>query len=249
MREKHSLKVSKKKFLLSVVIPVYNESERIYNLPEIFQYLIRSNFNFEVIVINDGSTDDTLAKLKKIQKQYSFRIISYYPNKGKGYAIKKGMLAASGDYRLFTDVDLSTPIEEFDHFLPYLHSHEIVIATRKKKGAHLKIRQGKTRENLGKAYTLLSKRILNLPLSDFTCGFKVFSKQAAEKIFSKSQIERWGFDPEILFIATKNKIRIKEVSVTWINNPNSKVRFPQDAINSFCELIRIKVNDFIGKYN
>lgn len=249
MREKKDLAKDRKKFLLSVVIPVYNESERIENLPKIFEYLISNKFNYEVIVVNDGSRDDTLAKLKTIQKHFNFRIISYYPNKGKGYAIKKGMLAAKGDYRLFTDVDLSTPIEEFERFLPFLQSHDIIIATRKKKGAHLKIRQGKIRETLGKAYTLLTKNILHLPLSDFTCGFKVFSKEAAERIFFKSQIKRWGFDPEILFIATKKRLKIKEVSVVWMNNPNSKVRFPQDAINSFSELIRIKIYDFIGRYN
>lgn len=233
---------------LSVIVPVYNESDRLKNIQTIFKYLNRQKFSSELIVINDGSTDNSLSKLTKISKQIPLKIISYQKNQGKGFALKKGFLEASGQYQLFMDIDLATPIEEFGKFIPYLKHNDIIIATRKHKQATLVKRQLPLRENLGKGYTLLSQIILGVPISDFTCGFKCFSKKAAKKIFIKQKIKRWGFDPEVLFIAKNLGFSIKEIPIRWKNDPRTKVKFPQDLIGSFLDLIKIRYYHIKGSY-
>lgn len=235
--------------LLSVVIPVFNELKRIHKLEEIVKYLKKQKFSNELIVVNDGSLDDTLEKLKKLQKKYSFKVVSYSQNQGKGYAIKQGMKQARGDYHLFADVDLSTPIEEIKKFLPQLKKYDVVIGTRKTKGSKLLVRQARLREFLGKGFTFLSQNILGVNVSDFTCGFKAFKKDSSEKIFSNLSINRWGFDSEILFLASKYGFDIKEVPIEWRNDAESKVKFPEDIIRSLNDLITIRINNFKGKYH
>lgn len=233
---------------LSIVIPLYNESKRLHTLPEILEYFHRQSFKSEIILVNDGSDDDTLKKLRGFQLDNNSRIITYKQNRGKGYAIKTGMLASKGSYRLFMDIDLSTPIQEFEKFLAHLQNFHIVIGSRKLKASRLITRQPKLREHLGKAFTFFSQVVLELPLSDFTCGFKCFSKEAAEEIFSRQTIYRWGFDSEILFIGYRKGFSIKEIPVTWKNDINSKVKFPQDIISSANELMKIRINHTLGKY-
>ena len=149
---------------LSVIIPVYNESKRVYKLTKILKYLGRNTFRTEIIVVNDGSKDNTLLKLKnltskKLQKNLNVKIISYRKNKGKGYAIKKGVLKARGKHRLFLDIDLSTPISEFQKFLTHLGKYDILIGSRKIKGAKVSQRQSLIREALGKNFTFLKNQI------------------------------------------------------------------------------------------
>lgn len=225
---------------LSIIIPLYNEEARLRNLLKIYRYLDRSNLNYEVLLVNDGSIDNTVKKLKALAKKFKFKLISYEKNKGKGFAVKTGMLDAKGKYRLFTDIDLSTPIEQFNKFIPHLKKADILIGSRKTAGAHLYKRQSFIRESLGKGFTLLSRIILDLEISDFTCGFKCFSKKSSISIFSKQKIERWGFDSEILFIAKKLGFSIKEVPINWSHDPRSKVRFPHDIISSLSDLYKIK---------
>ena len=150
------------------------------------------------------------------------------------------MLSASGSYRLFMDVDLSTPIQEFEKFKQYIAEFDVVIGSRKVPQANLIRRQNLVRETFGKAFTLLSQVVLGMGVSDFTCGFKCFSAKAADDIFTGSKIERWGFDAEVLYIAKKRGFDIKEVPVSWSNDANTRVRFPQDIIRSFYELIVIR---------
>lgn len=237
-----------KKIFLSVIIPVFNEEKRIRRLNQIISYLNKQKFSWEVIVVNDGSTDKTNSILKLLKKRLRFNLFSYSPNKGKGFAVKTGMLKATGDYCLFLDVDLSTPIEELEKFLPHLRKHGILIGSRKLKSSTLATRQPVLREYLGKVFTLLSQYILKMRVSDFTCGFKIFSKKSVEQIFTRQRIYRWGFDSEILYIGKIKKHSIKEIPVYWENDPRTKVKFPDAIINSFAELIRIKVNYFRGFY-
>lgn len=232
-----------KKPFLSVIIPVYNESVRIKNIKKLIKYFSRQNFTSELIVVNDGSKDSTLSFLKNINQSNFFKLISYHKNRGKGYAIKKGILNASGKYRMFADIDLSTPISQLQKFIPHFKNFDVIIGSRKTAGAKLIKRQPKVRELLGKGFTSLSKTILSIDVSDFTCGFKCFSEKAAVEIFSKQRLERWGFDTEILFIAKKHKYTIKEVPVTWTHNPLTKVKFPQDLIRSFIDLGLILYNN------
>lgn len=241
-------KISKIPFL-SVVIPLFNEQTRLDRLWIVYKYLKKKKFKYEVILVDDGSTDKTLDKLKKLSKKFNFKLITYYDNKGKGYAVKTGMLQAKGRYKLFADIDLSTPVDEMEKFLPILSKYDILIGSRKMKGANLEVRQPYLREFLGKSFTFISQLTLDLDISDFTCGFKVFSNKASCLIFPKQKLNKWGFDPEILFIARKHNLSIKEIPVTWSNDSKSKVRFPQDIISSLIDLCKIRYYHFLDKYD
>lgn len=234
---------------ISIIVPLYNEEGRLANLSKIFKFFKNKNLNYELILINDGSNDKTLNKLNELSKNFKFKLISYQKNRGKGYAVKMGMIKARGKYRLFTDIDLSTPIEVFNKFLPILSKYDIVIGSRKKRGSRLIIHQPKLREKLGKAFTILSQGFLNINLTDFTCGFKCFSKEAAEKIFFRQKINRWGFDTEILFIGKKMGLSVKEVPVVWRNDIETKVKLPWDIITSLADLVKIRYNNFMGLYD
>lgn len=234
---------------LSVIIPLYNEENRLVNIAVIADFFKNHKLTFELILVNDGSTDKTLDFLTRIEKKYHLRIISYDKNQGKGYAVQRGMLAARGKYRLFMDVDLSTPLNEFNKFIPHLGIFDILIGSRKIANSQLVIRQSRVRENLGGCFTYLSRKILGVEIFDFTCGFKCFSKEAAERIFSLQTIKRWGFDSEVLFIAQKKGLKIKEIPIVWKNDTRTKVKFPQDIIKSMVELLSIRVNDIKGRYD
>lgn len=238
----------KNNIYLSIIIPIYNEQKRLYKITQVYQFLNQAHFTHEIILIDDGSQDNTLKKLNELSKKFKFHLISYQKNKGKGFAVKEGMLAATGRYRLFIDIDLSTPIEELNKFFPYFGKHDIIIGSRKKKGAKIFTHQPKLREELGKGFTKLSQITLGLTISDFTCGFKCFSTKAAKQIFSRQKLDRWGFDSEILFLAKRLGFKVKEVPVSWSNDPNTKVKFPQDLIRSLLDLLRIRYYHFKKLY-
>jgi len=234
---------SKDNIFLSIIVPVYNEEDRLEHLEEIYHYFKKQNYQSEIIVVDDGSKDSTLSRLNKFKEKYKLKIVSYQPNHGKGYAIKKGMLVANGKYLLFTDVDLSTPITEIEKFIPHLQSNSVVIGTRKNNDAKVIVHQHFIRENLGKVFTFISQIVLGVKVTDFTCGFKCFPRTAILNIFKKMRIERWGFDSEVIYLAAKHHYKIVEIPVLWKNDFRSKVKFPQDIINSLKELMTIFIND------
>lgn len=234
---------------LSVVVPVYNESKRIGGIVRIVEYMRRQPYESEVVVVDDGSSDDTLTQLHALQQQCPFKIITYATNRGKGYAIQQGMVAAHGQFRLFSDVDLSTPLDAVEKFLPYLAEWDVIIASRKQPGTSIVVHQPILRETLGRGFTRLSQLILQVPVTDFTCGFKCFSERAAQAIFPRMTIERWGFDAEVLFIAQRLRFPIKEIPVQWTNDPRTKVKLPGDIIRSLKDLLSIRLNGLAGKYN
>lgn len=230
---------------LSVVIPLYNESLRVdHGIKRICFYCKKQKFTTEIIVVNDGSMDNTLAKLHALQRSIPLTIVSYPMNRGKGYAVKIGMLKSRGNFRLFTDIDLSTPIEEFDTMLPLLNSFDIIIGSRRTTGSHVFTRQPIIRETLGRSFTFLSRIILQIPVSDFTCGFKCFSSRCAEYIFSRCVVDRWGFDSEILFLASRKGFSFREIPVVWNNDARTKVVFPDDAIRSLVDLLKIRIHRY-----
>jgi len=233
----------KNKIFISVIIPVYNESKRIQNIQIFFDYFKKQKYTSEIIIVNDGSNDNTLNLLNSLKKRLGFKLITYNKNRGKGFAIKNGVKNSLGEHILFTDIDLSTPLKEIDKFIPHFKNFDIVIGTRKNKDALLLNRQPFLREYLGKGFTLLSQIILDLKISDFTCGFKCFSRKSALGIFPLMKVNRWGFDSEVLFISKRRNYKIKEVSVIWKNDLQSKVKFPQDIIRSLKELIEIRINN------
>ncbi len=239
--------MKKNKLFLSIVIPVYNEEVRLKNLPEISQFLKKQSFKSELIVVNDGSTDKTLSLLKKYKNNFPFQLISYGTNYGKGYALRRGILAAAGEYVLFCDIDLSTPLSELKKFLQHKHV-DVIIGSRKIAGSRVKIRQSALRQHMGEFFTFLSQVATQQSISDFTCGFKLLKKEAAKKLFSNSKINRWGFDAEIIFLCKKYGYTLYEIPVEWKNDALTRVKFPQDIIRSFQELIQIRLNDITGKY-
>lgn len=236
---------------LSFVIPVYNEEERVHKAIEALDgYLEKLNREVEIIFVDDGSVDRTKEKIKELSPAFNYRILDYQPNRGKGYAVKHGMLNSKGKYRLFMDVDMSTPIEELEKFLPKVEEGaEVVIGTRKTVGANLIKRQNFLRQKLGEGFTLLSNTLIVPGVSDFTCGFKLFSQEASQDIFQRQQIERWGFDSEIMFLAHKHGYEITEVPVSWTNDEATRVNLFKDIFQSLSDLISIRLNDLQGYYD
>lgn len=237
-----------KKITISLIVPVFNEAKRIHNLKAIDEYVKRNKQIREIIVVNDGSTDETMSIIKGSNYMSKTSIVSYTKNQGKGYAIKKGILSARGTHVIFIDIDLSTPLTMIEKAVKRFGSHDIVIGTRKSKSAHLKKRQPLLREWMGRGFTFLSQTLLGVSVSDFTCGFKCFTTKSARHIFSKQKIKRWSFDAESLFLAKKYGYTIGEIPVTWKNDPHTKVRFPQDILISLVELFSIIQNDRQKKY-
>lgn len=234
---------------LSVIIPLYNEEERVKNIVKVIKYLDKQPFTYEIIAVDDGSTDKTLYKINYYKKKYNISVLSYNKNRGKGHAIKKGMNLAKGSLRLFIDVDLSTPISQIKKFLSYENKYDVLIGSRKAKGSRIIKRQSTAREYMGRCFTYLSQVILGVKFTDFTCGFKMFNKKSSKYIFGRTTIDRWGFDPEVVFLAKRGGFIIKEIPVVWKNDPRSKVRFPQDIVRSLKDLFMVKINSALGKYH
>lgn len=231
---------------ISVIIPAYNEGGRILGcLAETEEYLKKSFLSYEIIVVNDGSRDNTLDIIGKLpESKPAISLITYTQNMGKGYALRKGMLAARGEHCIFFDADLAVPLDTIGLFLKIMAQRgaDIIIGTRKIKSADILKRQSPVREFLGKGFSKLTNFILGTEFTDITCGFKCFTNAAAKKIFSAQKINRWSFDSEILFLATRMKLKTVEIPVTWKNGQDTKVRILKDVISSFIDLLRIRLS-------
>jgi dolichyl-phosphate beta-glucosyltransferase len=213
---------------LSVIVPAYNEEKRIEKtLISINNFLSKQNYNYEIIVVNDGSRDKTLEIVESLKlKIKNLEIINNKKNRGKGYAVRQGLLKAKGDYRLFTDADNSTPIEEVKNFLASLQKkYDIAIASRNMNGSIINNPQPFYRKFLGKIYSLLARLIVGLwEIKDTQCGFKLFRADVANNILPLCKINGWAFDSEILIIAKKSGYKIKEIPITWTNNLQTKLQ-------------------------
>lgn len=237
--------------MLSIILPAYNESQSIQqNLITLESYLKdHLNTDYEILVINDGSTDDTADKAKAVDSPH-IHVHSYSPNQGKGYAIKQGMIRANGEYVLFMDVDLATDLHEIEKFYILMQEnlYDIIIGNRKTKEAIQRIKQPLYRRFLGKGFTFLCQILLGSKISDFTCGFKMYTRRAANIIFSKQSVYDWSFDAELVFIAEKYGLKIKELPVVWTDDPNSKVNVLSSVFKSLWGILIIRFNDLNRKY-
>lgn len=238
------------KIHLSIVIPAYNEEKRIATtLLDIDKYLSEQNYSYEIIVAADGSKDNTTQVVNKMGELIkNLRLINNKDNHGKGWVVKQAMLEAKGEYRLFMDADNSTPIDHLDGFWPYIKKdYDIVIGSIEMKGAKIKETAAWYRRLLGRFAKYIIRIVTGLwEIHDSQRGFKLFTADAAEKIFPKQTLNRWGFDFEILALAKKIGFKTKELPVNW-NNPPGAVTL-MSYLKTFWELLKIKWNFLTDKY-
>lgn len=229
---------------LSVVIPAYNEEQRIgASLEKIVDYLAQQTYSYEILVVEDGSTDGTLKLCRTFSAKYPrLRALHHETNHGKGCAVRNGMLAAEGEYILFCDADLATPIEELDGFWPHMEQGaDIVIASRALRSSHLEKRQPIYREMAGRTFNLAVRALAVRGIHDTQCGFKLFKRDAARSVFSLCMLDDFGFDFEVLHIAQRLGFRIHEAPVHWYHRPGSKVKLLRDGFRMLADLIRIRL--------
>ncbi len=235
----------------SIVIPAYNEQARIgRTLEQVLACVHARGWNAEVLVVNDGSRDNTAAIVEGfIAKDPIVRLIHNPGNRGKGFAVRNGMLQASGDIVMFTDADLSSPMEEAELlFTAIREGVDIAIGSRWLEVKRQTLRQPLYRRFFGRCFNLVTRMIMALPFADTQCGFKAFTRQAAQTVFQLQRIERWGFDPEILFIAIKRGYSIREVPVTWGHDERSRISYLKDGLKMLQELLFVRWNALTGVY-
>jgi glycosyltransferase involved in cell wall biosynthesis len=236
----------------SIVIPAYNEAARIPATLESVISCIRTNdWDAEVIVVNDGSKDATGQLVREIASRApELRIIENPGNRGKGYSVRNGILHGLGDVVMFTDSDLSAPIEEAERlFAAIAAGADIAIGSRWLESGRQTHRQPLYRQVLGRCFNAVTRLVMGLPFVDTQCGFKAFTRTAAQTVFQLQTIERWGFDPEILFIALKRGFKVKEVPVSWAHDERSRMSYLRDGMQMLKELCIIRWNAMTGQYN
>lgn len=241
---------------ISVIVPVYNEEER---LKIVLEALLKSwpkKYSLqEVIFVDDGSTDKTrkilAAKHNTLSKKLNVpvEVLGYNENRGKGYAVKIGLAAAEGEWALLIDVDMSTPFSELAKFETASKKSDVVVGTRKNGHSTVVVAQPLYRQVLGKAFTYLTQFILGVKVSDFTCGFKLIKKDVYQDIADKMRIARWGYDAEILYLASKDNYQIAEIPVKWYNDARTKVNLVKDIARSLTDLLQIRWSDVAGRYD
>jgi len=235
---------------LSIVIPVYNEAAVLARtVQEIIAYLSRLPLTYDIVIVDDGSTDQTAAIASELAQANPLIRLLRSSHRGKGGAVKQGVLEARGRFLLFMDADHATRIDTWEHLAPWLREgYPVVVGSRKMSDAHVVVSQPLLRETMGKIFTWLTNVVLRTGVTDITCGFKGFDADAARTLFQLQRIDGWGFDAEILFLARRLGYRIKEVPVVWRDDPRTKVRLLRDAVRSFGELLTIRLGALRGWY-
>jgi len=237
---------------ISIVIPAYNESARISKaLGEVLRVVRERVWNAEVLVVNDGSTDRTAAIVAQFaQVNPEVRLLNNRKNRGKGFSVRHGVLNAVGEIVMFTDADLSAPMEEAERLFDALHhGADIAIGSRWLERNRQTHKQPLYRQFFGRCFNAITRLIMGLPFADTQCGFKAFRRPVAQTIFQLQRIERWGFDPELLFIALKRGYKIQEVPVTWGHDERSRLSYLKDGIKMIEEIAYIRWEAFAGAYD
>ena len=238
---------------LSIVIPAYNEALRIGScLEKVWQYLASRNFVCELIVVDDGSRDETPEILVGFQERHpTVRLLRNEPNRGKGFSVRRGVLEARGEFVLFSDADLSAPIEETNKLLAALESSgaDAAVGSRALNRRLIGIHQPWSREMGGRVFNLLVRVFTGLTIRDTQCGLKLFRRESTERAFELQRVTGFGFDPEVLFLIERIGGRIVEVPVRWNDNPATKVRFLRDALRMLLDLIVLRWRTLTGKYD
>jgi glycosyltransferase involved in cell wall biosynthesis len=237
---------------LSIIIPAFNEEGRLpKTLDAVIAYAQSRPYQTEIIIVDDGSSDRTTEIASAYGRSYSaLRVVSNGRNRGKGYSVRHGMLEAAGEIALFSDADLSTPIEEADKLLAAIREQnfDAAIGSRAIDRKMIQVHQSAFREMAGIFFNRMVQWILNIQFSDTQCGFKAFRRERALIIFEQQRIERFGFDPEILFLAKRHGLRVVEIPVRWSHDAATKVNVAADGLLMFLELILIRWNAARGLY-
>ncbi|HJY86109.1 MAG TPA: dolichyl-phosphate beta-glucosyltransferase [Candidatus Acidoferrales bacterium] len=235
---------------LSIIIPAYNEEGRLpETLRRIRNFLETRRVRAEVIVVDDGSRDATAALVAGWRAEWpALQLLSNGRNRGKGYSVRHGMLEARGRLVLFTDADLSAPIEEADKLLRALGGYDMAIGSRALDRGLIEVHQSPLREFAGILFNQLVRLVTGLRFSDTQCGFKAFVRARAKIVFEQQRIERFGFDPEILFLAKLHGLRAVEVPVRWAHDPATKIHVLRDGLRMFAEVLLIRWYWLLGRY-
>ena len=237
---------------LSIVIPAYNEGARIeHALDRVLACVAERRWNAEVLVVDDGSTDNTPDIVHRWMANHpNLHLIHNDGNRGKGYSVRNGILQSVGQTVMFTDADLSSPIEEAERLFAALEAGaDVAIGSRWLDKQRQTIHQPLYRRFFGRCFNWVTRKIIGLPYKDTQCGFKAFRRDAAQVIFRLQTIERWGFDPEILFIARKLGYQIVEVPVTWGHDERSRISYLKDGMKMLQEMAQIRKNSLRGRYD
>jgi dolichyl-phosphate beta-glucosyltransferase len=235
---------------LSIIIPSYNEELRLpATLERIAEYLETAGLKAEVLVVDDGSKDGTAAVAEYFRiKMPTLRVLSNGVNRGKGYSVRHGMQEARGRIALFTDADLSAPIEEAGKLIDALETFDVAIGSRAMDRSLISVRESPFREFAGIIFNKIVRIILWLPFVDTQCGFKAFRRQRCAVIFEQQRIERFGFDPELLYLARHHGLRAVEIPVRWGHSPATKVSLLRDSIQMFMDVFTVRWNSLKGCY-
>jgi glycosyltransferase involved in cell wall biosynthesis len=235
---------------LSIIIPAYNEERRLpQTLERIRKYIAERQLRAEVIVVDDGSTDTTARLVEEGGAGFpELRLVSNSGNRGKGYSVRHGMLEARGHIALFTDADLSAPIEEAEKLLAALGSADVALGSRALDRTLISVRQAHLRELAGIVFNRLVRLFTGVPFEDTQCGFKAFIRERCRIIFEQQRIEGFGFDPEILFLARRHGLHAVEVPVRWAHDSATKVHVVRDSLRMFADLLAVRWNWLLGRY-
>jgi dolichyl-phosphate beta-glucosyltransferase len=235
---------------VSIIIPSYNEERRLpETLERIAAYTRASGREAEILVVDDGSTDRTAAVAESFQgKSPALRVISNGVNRGKGYSVRRGMLEARGGIVLFTDADLSAPIEEAAKLFAALETYDVAIGSRALDRRLISVHQSRFREFAGIIFNMIVRLCLRLSFVDTQCGFKAFRREPCRIIFKQQRIERFGFDPELLYLARHHGLRSVEIPVRWGHSPATKVSMFRDSLQMFLDVLVIRWNAIVGRY-
>ena len=236
----------------SMILPAYNEGERIGpSLEKALAFIREQGWSAEILVVDDGSRDDTAAIVRSFMRDApELRLLENPGNRGKGYSVRNGMLNARGEILLFSDADFSSPVGEAAKLIAAIDAGaDLAFGSRWLLAEMQTRRQSLLRQFVGRAYNVLLRLLLGLPYKDTQCGFKAFTRRAAEIVFTRQQIERWGFDPELLYIARKFGLKMTEVAVEWAHDERSKINPVVDGVKMFWELLRIRMNSIAKRYD
>jgi glycosyltransferase involved in cell wall biosynthesis len=235
---------------LSIIIPAFNEELRLpASLEKIANYIRSKRPNTEVLVVDDGSTDRTAAVAESWKDRIpGLRVLSNGTNRGKGFSVRHGSLEAKGEIVLFTDADLSAPIEEGEKLFEALQSCDVAIGSRAMNRSLIEVHESAFREVAGIIFNKIVRTMLWLPFVDTQCGFKAFRRERCRIIFEQQTIERFGFDPELLYLARHHGLSTKEIAVRWAHSPATKVSMMRDSVQMFADVFIIRWNGLLGKY-